>query len=76
MRITAHEIRKLKTGELRRGCAERDGRYYCHIQWKGNLISLGTFDTAADCNEKWDVERKRRLIEEAEQKMRREKFIK
>lgn len=48
--------------DLRKDCYLKDGLFYSMLKHKGNLIALGAFDSAEECNLAWDigkVERKR-----------------
>ncbi|MBL4800204.1 MAG: hypothetical protein JKY50_22640 [Oleispira sp.] len=48
--------------ELRKDCYLKNGLFYSMLKHKGNMIALGAYDSAEECNLAWDiarVERKR-----------------
>ena len=48
--------------EIRKDCYLKEGVFYAMLKHKGNLIALGAFESAEECNLAWDigkVERKR-----------------
>ena len=70
MVITDHELRRMRTGELK-GCSyELAGNYVCIYVKKGKKVRIGTFDTIEECNHAYDVCDLERQIHNMRQRLR------
>ena len=49
---------------LRKGCYLKGGRFHSVLKHKGNIVNLGVFETASECNSVWDRSKARRKIKD------------